>query len=281
MPDHAADAGRARAHDQRGQGAGGGGARARADLPRVGGLGEARARRSRCWSRTRKIRCARSSCCTRSPSCTRCTSSSRARAFDACARALPLDNAQRAHAGRARAAGRAARRCGRERGAAVRPRDRAPARRLARCSRSTWRCALAKICEVQLGSVDAAIARYRIVLEVDPAHLEALEALDRLYEASERWPELAEVLAREKPRSRPAPSDVLQLQFRLGQLHQTPARRRRARDRAVPRDPRRGARARAARCSALEDLFDAGRRARRRSARSSSRSTGCRTPGTS
>ena len=35
-----------------------------------------------------------------------------------------------------------------------------------------------------------------IVCEIDPTHIAALEALDRLYEATERWGELASVLER-------------------------------------------------------------------------------------
>lgn len=78
---------------------------------------------------------------------------------------------------------------------------------------------LAKICEVQIGSVEAAIQRYRVVFDLDPARGDALEALDRLYLASERWEPLAEVIAREADVAA-SPDDVLSLQFRLGQLHQ-------------------------------------------------------------
>jgi tetratricopeptide (TPR) repeat protein len=78
---------------------------------------------------------------------------------------------------------------------------------------------LAKLCEVQIGSVDDAIARYRIVYEIDPTHPEALAALDRLYESTERWPALAEIVAREAEVAG-SPDDVLDLQFRLGQLQQ-------------------------------------------------------------
>ena len=49
----------------------------------------------------------------------------------------------------------------------------------------------AQIFEVQLGDVDAAIERYRMVVEVDEVHVQAIESLDRLYEATERWAELA------------------------------------------------------------------------------------------
>lgn len=78
---------------------------------------------------------------------------------------------------------------------------------------------LAKLCEVSIGDVDAAIDRYRIVFDADPAHLEALQALDRLYEASGRFRELADVLAREAEVA-PSPDEVLELQFKLGQVLQ-------------------------------------------------------------
>ncbi|MGD8860164.1 MAG: tetratricopeptide repeat protein, partial [Myxococcales bacterium] len=79
---------------------------------------------------------------------------------------------------------------------------------------------LAKLCEVQVGDVEAAIARYRIVYEADPGHVETLEALDRLYEATERWQELADVLDKEAEVAA-SPDDVLNLQYRLGVLYQT------------------------------------------------------------
>ena len=44
----------------------------------------------------------------------------------------------------------------------------------------------AQIYEVSLENIDAAIERYRIVLDADPAHAEALESLDRLYEHTGR-----------------------------------------------------------------------------------------------
>ena len=78
---------------------------------------------------------------------------------------------------------------------------------------------LARIFEVQLGDVDNAIARYRVVVEADPAQAESLAALDRLYEATSRWTELAEVLEREAEVA-PSPDDALDLQYRLGRLQQ-------------------------------------------------------------
>jgi len=78
---------------------------------------------------------------------------------------------------------------------------------------------LAQIFEVQIGDVDAAIQRYRIVHEADPGHVQTIEALDRLYEATERWADLAEILHKEIDVAE-SPDDVLTLQFRIGQIRQ-------------------------------------------------------------
>ncbi len=54
----------------------------------------------------------------------------------------------------------------------------------------------ARIHEEDLADVDAAIARYRKVLEIDPANLVAAESLERLYRSSERYAELSAILQR-------------------------------------------------------------------------------------
>jgi len=77
----------------------------------------------------------------------------------------------------------------------------------------------AQIYEVQVADVDSAIERYKIVLEADALHVQAIESLDRLYEATERWAELAEVLTKEIEVAT-SPDEMLQLQFRLGQVRQ-------------------------------------------------------------
>jgi golgin subfamily B member 1 len=78
---------------------------------------------------------------------------------------------------------------------------------------------LARICEAQIGSWDAAIARYRVVYEIDRGHAGALSALERLYESVGRWPELAEVLAQEAEVAA-SPEEILRIQYRLGELQQ-------------------------------------------------------------
>jgi len=75
----------------------------------------------------------------------------------------------------------------------------------------------AQLFEVQLGDVNSAIKRYQVVTEIDPTHIAALEALDRLYEATERWGELASVLEK-KSEVASSPDEILAIQFKTGQL---------------------------------------------------------------
>ncbi len=75
----------------------------------------------------------------------------------------------------------------------------------------------AQVYELHVGDVESAIARYRSVVAMDDAHVMAIEALDRLYEATGRWQELAEILELEIPVA-PSPDAILHLQFRLGQV---------------------------------------------------------------
>lgn len=53
-----------------------------------------------------------------------------------------------------------------------------------------------------LGETPAAEAAWRALLETDPGDDRALAALDAIYTASQRWPELAEILARRADRAR-------------------------------------------------------------------------------
>jgi tetratricopeptide (TPR) repeat protein len=77
----------------------------------------------------------------------------------------------------------------------------------------------AVINEVQLDDVDAAISRYQFVVDVDSTDVSAIEALDRLYEQTERWDDLAATLQIEAAVAT-TPEDVLNLQFRTGQIFQ-------------------------------------------------------------
>ncbi len=78
---------------------------------------------------------------------------------------------------------------------------------------------LAQLFEVQIGDMEQSIRRYELVIEMEPENAPALDALERLYESTEDWRQLAEVIRKQLPIA-PTPSDVLELQFRLGQLYQ-------------------------------------------------------------
>lgn len=56
---------------------------------------------------------------------------------------------------------------------------------------------IARIREHDLGQIDHAIESLRAVLELDPAHTEALDALERLYVSDERWAELLQIYERQ------------------------------------------------------------------------------------
>lgn len=78
---------------------------------------------------------------------------------------------------------------------------------------------VAQVYEVQLDNLEAAVARYRRVLEADPENRTALTSLDRLFTQAERWSELAEILAKEAEVGE-TPEEILEFKFRLGQLQE-------------------------------------------------------------
>ena len=75
------------------------------------------------------------------------------------------------------------------------------------------------ISELHLDDVEASIASYRIVVAVDHSDSRAIEALDRLYEQTERWDDLADTLRKEAAIAT-TPEEVLNIQFRTGQVYQ-------------------------------------------------------------
>ncbi len=54
----------------------------------------------------------------------------------------------------------------------------------------------ARVYEEDLGAVDAAVAHYRRVLEIDPNNLFAAESLERIFRTAERYAELADTLSK-------------------------------------------------------------------------------------
>ena len=78
---------------------------------------------------------------------------------------------------------------------------------------------VAQIYEVQLENLEAAVARYRRVLDAEPDNGSALESLDRLFTIAEHWSDLVAILAREAEVGE-SPDEVLELKFRLGRVFQ-------------------------------------------------------------
>jgi tetratricopeptide (TPR) repeat protein len=79
---------------------------------------------------------------------------------------------------------------------------------------------VAQVYEVQLENVDAAVARYRRVLELDPENQSAVRSLDRLFTQTERWSDLAEILQKEAEIGQ-SPDEILEFKHRLGQIYQS------------------------------------------------------------
>jgi tetratricopeptide (TPR) repeat protein len=78
---------------------------------------------------------------------------------------------------------------------------------------------VAGIYELQLDDLPSAIERYKWVLKADASNLTAIEALDRLYQTTERWQELTEILHNEIQIAA-SPDEILRLQYRLGQTYE-------------------------------------------------------------
>jgi tetratricopeptide (TPR) repeat protein len=76
---------------------------------------------------------------------------------------------------------------------------------------------LARVQEQELEQSEQAIATYKRILEVDFENREAIYALDRLYSASQRWNDLAEILRKEIQLAS-SDEEIVDLQFRLGQV---------------------------------------------------------------
>jgi tetratricopeptide (TPR) repeat protein len=115
---------------------------------------------------------------------------------------------------------------------------------------------VAQIYEVQIGDVDAAVARYRGVLKVDAENIAALSSLDRLFSQTQRWSELADVLGQESNLAQSA-DEILQFKFRLGQLQQLHLNNTAAAI-AAYREILEGSPEHAETLQALEGLFEAG-----------------------
>ncbi len=78
---------------------------------------------------------------------------------------------------------------------------------------------MAELWEGPLGDQAQAVESYRAALEADPATLEALNALERLYRRNEQWPDLIEVLQR-KAQAIEDTEEVVKLKHTIGTLYE-------------------------------------------------------------
>ncbi|MCB9531627.1 MAG: tetratricopeptide repeat protein [Myxococcales bacterium] len=78
---------------------------------------------------------------------------------------------------------------------------------------------IGKLFEEQLDDPTEAVESYKMVVRLDDTDVEALSALERIYESSGQWRELVEVLGR-KAESTYEPAAIVPLHFRIGELWQ-------------------------------------------------------------
>lgn len=75
---------------------------------------------------------------------------------------------------------------------------------------------VARVYEEELQALDQAITKFQRVLDTDPENQVAILALDRLFQACQKWTELTEILRREITMA-DGDDQMVELQFRLGQ----------------------------------------------------------------
>ncbi|MBW2731252.1 MAG: tetratricopeptide repeat protein, partial [Deltaproteobacteria bacterium] len=78
---------------------------------------------------------------------------------------------------------------------------------------------IARVYEEEMANTERAISHFRQVLEVNPDEHAAVLSLDRLFSEGAMWSDLVDILRREI-RMAESEQDILDLQFRLGQLYQ-------------------------------------------------------------
>jgi tetratricopeptide (TPR) repeat protein len=76
---------------------------------------------------------------------------------------------------------------------------------------------LGQVHDRELQNPERAIETYSSILDIDPEDYDAAQALDRLYQKTERWYDLLAILERQTEMA-PAPAEVVSLRFRIGEL---------------------------------------------------------------
>ncbi len=79
-----------------------------------------------------------------------------------------------------------------------------------------WR-KLGELYEMQMGQIDDAIDAYNAILRIDPSDILAIESLERIYEAYDRWQSLVGVL-NQKASATYDPDEIVQIRFRIAQV---------------------------------------------------------------
>ncbi len=82
------------------------------------------------------------------------------------------------------------------------------------------RLQLALLYEEQVHDVERALALYRDILKTDPDDLQALRALGRLYQSTEKWQDLAEIIERQLALTAADAVASAELKFALGEVLQ-------------------------------------------------------------
>jgi tetratricopeptide (TPR) repeat protein len=76
---------------------------------------------------------------------------------------------------------------------------------------------LGQVHDRELQNPERAIETYTSILDLDPEDYDAAQALDRLYQRTERWYDLLAILERQTEMA-PSPAEVVSLRFRIGEL---------------------------------------------------------------
>jgi len=76
---------------------------------------------------------------------------------------------------------------------------------------------LGQVHDRELQNPERAIETYSSILDIDPDDYDAAQALDRLYQKTERWYDLLAILERQTEMA-PTPAEVVSLRFRIGEL---------------------------------------------------------------
>ena len=76
---------------------------------------------------------------------------------------------------------------------------------------------LGQVHDRELQNPERAIETYTSILDLDPEDYDAAQALDRLYQRTERWYDLLSILQRQTEMA-PGPEEVVSLRYRIGEL---------------------------------------------------------------